>query len=133
MRWLEEVGLTFACAGEALGVWLDDGWPDAAAFPWLCDVGLAFACAFALPRRLSLLSALFALDELSVLLAEVALSPAFWAPLALCAPALSLLACALAVLPATLLRSLVLVLLFAPALLLLPPALPLLPSALLLP
>jgi hypothetical protein len=44
-----------------------------------------------------------------------------------------LLACALAVLPATLLRSLVLVLLFLPALLPLPPALPLLPSALLLP
>ena len=109
------------------------------ALPWLDWVGLAFACAcacafaFALPRRLSLLPALLVSAGLPVLLAEVALSPAFWAPLALCAPALSLLACALAVLPATLLRSLVLVLLFLPALLPLPPALPLLPSALLLP
>jgi hypothetical protein len=68
-----------------------------------------------------------------VLLAEVALSPAFGAPLALCDPDLSLLASALAVPPFTLPRSLVLVPLFPRALLLLPPALPWLPSALLLP
>jgi hypothetical protein len=130
LRWLDEVGLTFACAGEAFGVWPDDGWRDAAAFPWLCEVGsAAFACAFALPRRLSLLSALFALDELSVLLAEVALSPAFGEPSVLRDPALPLLDSAPAVLSATLPRSLVLVPLFPRALLPLPPALPRLPSA----
>ena len=130
MRWLDEVGLTFACAGEAFDVWLDVGWPDAAALPWLREVGSAFACAFALPRRLSLLSALFALDELSVLLAEVALSPAFGEPLVLRDPALPLLDSAPAVLPATLPRSLVLVPLFPRAPSFLSPALPRLPSAL---
>ena len=129
MRWLDEVGLTFARSGEAFGVWLDVGWPDAAALPWLDEVGSAFACAFALPRRLSLLSALFALDELSVLLAEVALSPAFGEPLVLRDPALSLLGSAPAVLSATLPRSLVLEPLFPRSLLPLPPALPRLPSA----
>ena len=64
-----------------------------------------------------------------MLLAEVALSPAFGEPLVLRDPALPLLDSAPAVLSATLPRSLVLEPLFPRSLLLLPPALPRLPSA----
>lgn len=81
----------------------------------------ALPCAFALPRWLSLLSALV---EPAVPLAEAAVSSTVEVPLALCAPALPLLDPGSVVLPATPLSALDLVSLFPLAPPRLPPPLP---------
>jgi hypothetical protein len=116
--WLVCVELELA--GEAVLAWLGVSRSDAGAVPWLVEALLVLAGALPLARWLLLLPVL---PGLPVLLSEAVLPSAFEAPIAPCAPALSLLGrelSVLALLPATLLPSALLLPL--PPLLLLPPA-----------